>query len=451
MEKAKKIIGYTALYTAFFIVSCYMVSRDDDLVFQAGIKRYGSFSGWVEWFSHNWGGRIIPQGILVLLLQLPPIVFHFFDAMAWVVLLIYIKKVFDADDHFSKAVVYILTVVLIFVLIPDGILNAAVFWKCANVLYLWGSAALLVGIYPVVQFMREGTIRLSDYILSVIGIVYASSFEQAGVLMCGVLFVFVFFMLCDKRKISWQIVVLFLLAAACTFFFCTLPGNAARSHTEVLGQMQNYDMYSFPDKVLWGIWYVITNTEKEVMYLILLLAGTVTFILYKTRKSSDPVLIGAYFMLAYFLLCTLNRIGMTDAGTAYFINDLFSLVRVDSGEFGFTVSLALRSMIHFMAYVYLGMCIMLVNPERFEPVGFTFYFGALAAMFIMGFSPTIYESGARPRFLGYLFIICVEIRMLSCLAESMGGDWNKISGLVIKRYAKQQELSDQSQKKSESF
>ena len=411
-----------------------MVSRDDDLVFQNGIKRYGSFLGWVDWFSHNWGGRIIPQGILVLLLQLPPVIFHFFDALAWVVLLVYIKKVFDPDDHFCKGFVYILTAVLIFVLIPDGILNGAVFWKCANVLYLWGSAALLVGIYPVVQFMHDRSITIGNYIFSVIGIVYASSFEQAGVLMCGVLFVFVFFILCNQRRISWQIVALFVLAAVCTFFFCRLPGNAARSHAEVLGQMQNYDMYSVQDKVLWGIWYVITNTEKEVMYLILLLAGTVTFILHKTRKSSDPVLIGAYFMLAYFLLCTLNRIGVTDAGTPYFINDLFSFVKVDSGEFGFSISLAVRSVIHFMAYVYLGICIMLVNPDRFEPIGFTFYFGALAAMLIMGFSPTIYVSGARPRFLGYLFIICVEIRMLSCLAESMGKGWNQICSVVKEHY-----------------
>lgn len=442
MKKAKKIIGYAVLYAAFFIMSCYMVSRADDLVFKAGIERYGSFLGWVKWFSRNWGGRIVPQGTLVLLLQLPPIVFHFFDAFAWVVLLVYIKKIFDSEDKFTRGFIYVLAAVLIFVLIPGSVLNGTVFWKCANVLYLWGSTALLLGIYPVTQFMRDGKITICDYIFSVIGIVYASSFEQAGVLMCGVFFILIFCTLYDKRKLSWQIVALFLFAAACTFFFCKLPGNAVRSQDEVLGQMQNYDMYSTLDKILWGIWYVITNIEGEVMYLVLLLAGTVTFIMHKTRKTFDPILIGAYVMFGYFLLCTLNRIGMSDAGTGYFINDLFSLVTVDSLQFGFPLSLAVRSIIHFMAYVYLGTCILLVNPERFEPVGFTFYFGSLAAMFIMGFSPTIYASGSRPRFLGYLFLVCVEIRLLSCFADSMGNEWDIVREAVTKRLGESQKLSD---------
>jgi len=92
MTKAKVFIRYAIVYLAFLILSCYMANYGDDFVFKAGIERYGSFFGWVNFFARMWGGRIVPQGILVLLLQLPEIVFHLFDAFAWVLLLIYIKK-----------------------------------------------------------------------------------------------------------------------------------------------------------------------------------------------------------------------------------------------------------------------------------------------------------------------------------------------------------------------
>ena len=412
-DSAKKVIWYFALYAMFFLLSCYMVSRADDLVFKAGIERYGGFSGWVKWFSNNWGGRIVPQGLLVILLQFPPVVFNLFNAFAWVLLVIYIKKVFDADGVFRAGFIYGLIPALIFILIPTGVLTGTVFWKCANVLYLWGSAALLAAVYPLVKFIYGQKITVLDYVFSFAGAVYASSFEQAGVFMCGVLFLLLLYSVFVKRMVKWQIVVLFLLAAACTFYFCRLPGNAVRSHIEVLGQLPKYDMYSTLDKVLWGVWYVINYIEEDAMYIVLLLAGTVVFLMHQNRKRNDPVVIGADIMLVFFVLCTINRIGLTNLGREYFLSNLFKLVPVDTVNFGFSALLAICSVIHFLAYVYLGCCILIIHPEKLEIIGFSFFFGGLASMWMMGFSPTIYASKARPRFLCYLFLLCVGIRIIS--------------------------------------
>ena len=53
----KKYAGTVAFYAcawfAYFAMSWFIVSRNDDFVFKAGIERYGSFIGWVNFFSHN--------------------------------------------------------------------------------------------------------------------------------------------------------------------------------------------------------------------------------------------------------------------------------------------------------------------------------------------------------------------------------------------------------------
>lgn len=98
----KKYAGTVAFYTCawfvYFAMSWFIVSRNDDFVFKAGIERYGSFIGWVNFFSHNWGGRIIPQGILVLLLQTSEIWFHLLNASMWFILLLYICRVLTMKE-----------------------------------------------------------------------------------------------------------------------------------------------------------------------------------------------------------------------------------------------------------------------------------------------------------------------------------------------------------------
>ncbi len=422
VQKRKQIIGYAMLYILFFLLSSYIFNRADDLIFQQGIERYGSLTGWAKWFAENWGGRIIPQGILVLLLQMPAFVFSLFDALAWVILLVCIRKVFDGNKSFTAGFVYIAVPVLLFALLPGSLLQETVFWKCANVLYLWGAAAILVGIYPFVKDMRGERIRTMDYLFSAAAVIYVSGFEQGGVLFCGLALILSAFTLYEKRSIRWQNILLTVAALLLTFCFFILPGNHLRTQYETLLWYPQFDMLSMPEKLLLGIWYVISNIEKEAMFPLLLLAGAATWALHRTRKPKDCILLGAYGMLGYFVLCTVNYVGTNIAGSSIPVfSSIFKLVPIDTMEFRFPIWLTAANIIHFMVYVYLGCCILLINPNRFNAIGFSFYFGGLGSMCMMGFSPTVFASGGRPRFFCYLFMICILFHVLSEIIQSAGG------------------------------
>lgn len=168
-------------------------------------------------------------------------------------------------------------------------------------------------------------------------------------------------------------------------------------------------MYTFVDKVLWGIWYAISGVENDAMFLLLLLVVTLAFIMYKTRKPTDPVLIGLLTVLGYFILCTLNHIGISNGGSSYFISDLFSLIQVDTTQFGISPLTGFRSIIHFMAYVYLGCCIMLIDPKRFRPVGFTFTLGHLRQCWLWVFPPRYMQVKAVPGLYAIYFLSMLRL------------------------------------------
>ena len=140
----KNCFFFLGLYIVYFLLSTCIHNVGDDLVFQKGIEQYGSLHGWIIFFSNNWSGRIIPQGILVALLQFPESIFHMINALMWVLLFTYVVKVYDIHRNFDMKKTIITISILTFSVIPKSVLSQATFWKCANVLYLWGSAMMLI-------------------------------------------------------------------------------------------------------------------------------------------------------------------------------------------------------------------------------------------------------------------------------------------------------------------
>lgn len=143
----RSICFYLVLLFLFFELSRYSYTKADDLVFQNAISRYGSFKNWVIFFGTHWGGRIIPQGILVLLLQTKEKLFHVFEALIWLILLRYVSKNYDPDGHINRKIAILLMACVTLCLIPMSVLSYAIFWKCANVLYLWGTSLTMAALY----------------------------------------------------------------------------------------------------------------------------------------------------------------------------------------------------------------------------------------------------------------------------------------------------------------
>jgi|GEM_PF-1012067 len=429
---ASTIFFYICAWLAYFAMSWFIVSRDDDLVFKAGIERYGSFLGWVKFFSHNWGGRIIPQGILVLLLQVPEIWFHVINASMWLILLIYICRVFDFNRAWNRKAELLVLSFSIFAFIPANVLSGTAFWKCAAVLYLWGAAGTLATFYPFSCVMYGKRYSRFDIVFAFLACIYTSSFEQGAALMtAGAVVLLVYVSLKEKKIDIW---LLLLTGTACVFtvLFYKLPGNAVRAKAEVLGQLPKFDMFSVPDRILLGIRYAVENSESQVTILYVMLAFLVFFSVFIFRKKDRFFKAAAWAVLAYFLFCWVIWEGRSIGGSdGNILEKIYLCVNVDTVSFSVSFKDAFLECFHIGMIALLGLMLMMAVPGNINPFIFVSFFGGLATMAVMGFSPTIYASAERPRFIGYFMLLCTVFGVL-CDIKTAGGFiyLRKISGKV---------------------
>lgn len=423
-NKAKKVAYYVVIFCALLLLNSFVESRADDLVFKAGIERYGSLSSWATWFSSNWGGRVVPQGMLVILLQLPDLVYSILTSLVMLLLGILALDTFGISLGSSHATGLLLLFVLLHALLPFELLRTTVYWKCACVLYVWGLAALLVAIRPMLYELRGDSCGLLTYAVAVPAIVYTASFEQAGAVMAGWMVLAAAYHLLTKRALpDIKSLALLIFALVATFGFSTLPGNDYRMTEETIAWFQSFDAYSLVDKILLGTSTSITMLEREALPIIVLICMVLVYLYGKPDRvecdTSIPWDALARAILVYFVFCEIRVIGQNVSANTNIFTKLYTLYTPDKPQFVVTLGRTVCDVIHYMAYVLLGCCFASVGSSDGRFVAFSSYFAGFCSMFIMGFSPTIYASGSRPRFICYFILVCLLMRLLALAYDGL--------------------------------
>lgn len=403
----KSICFYLVLLFLFFELSRYSYTKADDLVFQNAISRYGSFKNWVIFFGTHWGGRIIPQGILVLLLQTKEKLFHVFEALIWLILLRYVSKNYDPDGHINRKIAILLMAGATLCLIPMSVLSDSIFWKCANVLYLWGTSMTMAALYPMVQMERGRTYHTRDFVFAVPAAIYVSSFEQGAAFLCGAMF-FLFLASCIRyRRIDLRCTILLVLSVAFTAVFCVvLPGNRVRTAAETLSSYPNFDMLSFADKLLIGITTAIENSLLQIPVIFVFAALLVLQSALADQHSGKIDRLLSISSALYFIVNAFARIGVQSSGTNTILNDLFQFYNAAGTDFSITGKQVFCLLLAVWNISFVGNGIARIHSGKFDTLAFVTWFGGFAALALMGFSPTIIASGERPRFLAYFLLLC---------------------------------------------
>ncbi len=404
-HKEKIILFYVSLYVFLVLFDCCLVNRADDVYLQDAVQNYGTVFNWIYFWATSWSGRIIPQGILVWLMQYPDIFFHLADAGMWIVFLHYTIRNLDVERVLDQRTAVIGLYGGIFLLIPDSVLSGSVYWKCANVSYLWGTAAMMVAIYPFVLKMNGRNVRKIEMAAAVAACIFSAGYEQSGALMSGIMACILVYLSVTKHKLDVQAFAMTILSCAATAFFLMLPGNAVRTTAETIKWYPNFDMFSLVDHSLLGIHYTISNILYEVPELFLAIALLNLWYVSKKgcRSRVQKLMVfatTAYWALAYFDA----ESGRLQEGDTY-LSKLFSLVNVNTVDFGLSKTAVCGELLAVGMIVLLGMSTALLT-EKFNLLCWGLFFGGLSTMAMMGFSPTIYASGARPRFIGYYCLVC---------------------------------------------
>mgnify|MGYP001463933939 CR=1 FL=1 len=415
LGKPKDFIDRRAGWLFFFLISlllCMTIhNKSDDFVFANAFSQYGGAAGWIVFYAQNWSGRLIPHFLLICLLQLPNFVFILINAVMLVLLVFIFNKTLLCSDINKRKWIPLFIGLLILFLLPDNICREPLFWKSAAVLYLWGIVALLFALYPLIAVGEGRTITKKDYILAFIGGLYAGSFEQAAAFLLVFAILISLFDVFVKHRYNRICLILTVFAAVVSLFFMMMPGNEVRKNAEILAWISSFGMYSVPEKILWGITYSLQTLNQYLAGAAALLSAFLYFFVF--RRKSRPIRILSALISVYYCFDEVNcwcadKTMLGSTGTL--LNKAFSLIVVDSADFHVGKSAILGTVLAITAFLTLVYLLFFTRENEAELVSPLFLLGGFATAALMGFSPTIYASGDRTKFIFALFFVFVLIR-----------------------------------------
>lgn len=409
------------LWGCCFILSLYfnhaLHSQGDDYIFAQGIARYGSFLKWEWFYATNWSGRLIPHGILVILLQFPNWVFVLLNSF-FIVATLYLFIELFVPSTVPIPALYGLGMMCSLLLMKrlGFFITEVILWKCASVLYLWSITGFFLAIYPVLLVFRGEFVKRFQWLLAYIGGIYASSFEQmAAFMMVFLLLLTLWNSFVDKRstKQSWQLSI---VIAAFSVFFCLVPGNYVRLQSELIQWMPYYGMFNTTEKVLLGLFRCLEFIRDYAIITIFPASVIEYVIIVNRRKYNKWICCLSAEPMIYYALALVNRIINSDSITKMTgmslprFNRCFQILQVSNTSIIFE-NYIISTMVAMLSVLVFGCLLFLASVERgCDPIKPMLFFGSCGTIVLMGFSPTIIASGERTSFI--CFVFCAFILLL---------------------------------------
>ena len=160
-DKIKCRWGIVLTFVMYLIINMGIVNSGDDFVFMNAPVQFGSLAGFMKFYYSHWSGRVIPHTLLVILLNLPQPVFWILNALFMTLLVWALIRFCTADSRTrmeNMQSVNVLTVLLaaaVIFLPRQAMLNGSVLWKCAAVLYIWGTLCAFCALYPFISRLYD--------------------------------------------------------------------------------------------------------------------------------------------------------------------------------------------------------------------------------------------------------------------------------------------------------
>lgn len=263
-------LGFALVLAIFTFVilmihkSMYIIS-DDMVNLDLGVNFSNVFSYIQNRYYHI--GKFMCDGMAFVLYCIPFKLWKILDTLAYVAMLLLIWDMFT--DRTIKMLAVTATGICLF---PITLYMSSAGYIMTTTNYIYPVIALLLAYVPVVRTMQGRRVYIIHYVLSVLGLIYASNQDQSGVVSIGG-----FLLICAVYLWSWKkegvassksifklSLVYFALALAAYIFMFTTPGHLERmsSTVEMERWFPQYADWTIADKVYHGI----TTTFANIFY-----------------------------------------------------------------------------------------------------------------------------------------------------------------------------------------
>lgn len=358
----------------------------------------------------DWSSRILIMPVAAFFAGNSFVFFSIVNVLVYSLMAVMISKLFITENKRHHHWVLI----LILFCVPFITMMTTAGWVVTNIHYMWPLATALVTIYPIKKYFAYEPIRWFEYPVYFFGTLFSMNMELvAGTLLMiyGAYSVYFYLM---KRPFQYgQIITLILIANVVYILFC--PGNAVRESSEIVTNFPEYASFGVIQKLAVSATSHVFSIDQN--FIMLVVSGMACVFIWNAYTKGLYRLLGVLPLL-FAMVINLFRIIVLSPKFEYIFSDLTGK-QIDNWISFEKITHGTLSLYHYLILILIGlyvlslfvMIILLFKQSSKLGVGLILVGVSVMTQAVMGFSPTVYESGTRTFLFHYVAMAILGVIM----------------------------------------
>jgi len=369
---------------------------------------------WLKFRYNNWSSRIIIEGIMILILRMPFIVWKLLTGICLSVLLWSLYYIFFSKE--KTPVIWVFCALII--LCNFYSLSSSAGWVATTLNYVYPVSALFLSFVPIKMIENGKKLNKMAYLILIPIILFALNQELFAVIMLIVGIIYLIQSFVQKRKEIYYYFIT-ILAIASIIFALTCPGNSSRFVREVNTWYPSFNELPFIQKPFIGIVTLFDYIIVREPWIFFISSGIIVFLLYfNEREKLLKRLCSLIPFVCGFIAFIITRFPRN------IIAELHKKFVVD-GRFGGLIqgdtynSIKQWLLLIFICIILLMFLLNLLFIFKRKNIYLIFLviFSGIISQMIMSFSPTIYASSIRTATLLFITLAITGTFLFSKYSE----------------------------------
>ena len=383
----------------------------DDIFFANAIQNNLSLTEWQNYLSlryEQWTSRLLIEIVLILMAKFP-VIWRILDIIA----MLWIGVSFSIFFNSEKKMEINWFIVFAILCFPFETMNSAG-WIATTLNYLWPFAAGMVACIPIYNKIKKQSTSIGLYIISLIAILFASNQEQMCAIMLAICSFFIIYIFFRDKKISRYLFIELIISFVSFIYILQCPGNSLRKISEVSKWFPEYDQLSFLRKLEMGYSSSLYEFIMKSNLVFVLFCLVLVFLVVYNNKKIKYIIFSSVPLVATLIFGLFSNI--TELILPHLVELNTKMTKIGTG-----IQLAnVSSWIPDFIITFVFICIIIslwvgFNDKRIACLSIFLVLLGLASRWIMGFSPTIWDSGLRTFLFMYFSYIVVAILIFNNL------------------------------------
>ena len=408
-----RIVPYVALYAVLLALHLqFTLGTGDDPMYAAMLDQY-SLAYFSLWHYYTWSARTLIEAVVCIVEALPAIVWRLADPLYITLCAACIVRLARLEDRPAGR----WAVCGLALCYPWQDMSSAG-WVCTTLVFVWPLLAALAALLPLGKSLRGNRPRAWQCAAALPLTLYAANMELLAGLLTLLLLAYLAWYLWAHRRPHWLAWAQLGLCAANIVYALTCPGTALRYGNEVTSWFQDYGMRSLWQNFELGISAAMSRMVLEPHLLFFVFCVLLACAVWARYRQPLYRLFSLFPVSAALVLGVLGGPLRALAPRLSFFADAVT-------EKGTLTPLNAWTLKRWLPFLLLCAVLFACALELYLALGHgtaayagvAVYLSGFASYGAMGFSPSIWASGARSGFFFAFALAAAGALVLRALPE----------------------------------